>query len=45
MARITRSSVSGVTGDARVGEVWRGGSVDKVDGEGAAVMNMVRALP
>lgn len=29
-----------VTGDARVGEVWRGGSVDKVDGKGAAVMNV-----
>lgn len=29
-----------VTGDARVGEVWNGGNVDKVDGKGAAVMNV-----
>lgn len=32
--------VEHVTDNARVGEVWSGGRVDKVDGKGAAVMNV-----
>lgn len=32
--------VEHVTDNARVGEVWNGGNVDKVDGKGAAVMNV-----
>lgn len=32
--------VEDVRDNARVGEVWRGGSVDHVTGEGAAVMNV-----